>query len=60
MKYLGSVDDQVSQAKPGRQEFSDDHAHQAEADIDLHVADDERDRAGKQYLKEHVSPFSAQ
>lgn len=49
-KYLTGIYDQIPQSVSCGQEFPDDHAYQAEADIDLHVADDRRDGAWQHHL----------
>lgn len=49
-KYLAGIYDQISQSVSCGQEFSDDHANQAKADIHLHIADDCRDGAWKHHL----------
>lgn len=40
---LAGVDNEVSESVSCGQEFSDDDAYQAKADIDFHVADDRGD-----------------
>ena len=44
---LASVNDQVSQAFSGTDKFSDDHAHQAKPDVDLHHTQDKRNGGGQ-------------
>ena len=38
LKYLSSIDDQISEPLPGSQEFPYDHTYEREAYIDLHIA----------------------
>jgi len=59
-KYLAGIDDQISQSVSCRQEFSDDHPHQAQSDIDLHIADDCRDGARQHHLRQCMEPVAAQ
>ena len=48
---LASVNDQVSQAFSGTDKFSDDHAHQAKPDVDLHHTQDKRNGGGQDDLQ---------
>ena len=50
LKRLGTVDDQVSKSLSCTNKFSDDHAYQAEPDIYLHNAEDQRNRRGQHDL----------
>ena len=59
-KYLAPINDQISQPQPGGQKFSDDHSHQAEPHVYLHIADDQRDRSGKKDLKQDLPLSSPQ
>ena len=43
LENLAAVDNQISQPVSRCQKFSDYHAHQAQPDVDLHVADDRGD-----------------
>ena len=47
LKGLGTVDDQISKPFSGSQKFTDDHAYEAESDVDFHVTDDCRKRKRK-------------
>lgn len=59
-KYLAGIYDQISQPVSCRQEFSYDDAHQAQSDINLHIADDSRYRAWQYHLRQCVEAVSAQ
>lgn len=60
LEYLRSIDDQVSQTSPGGKKFTDDDANQRKSDVDLHIAEDQRNRGWKDDLKESVSPVATQ
>ena len=60
LEDLASVDDEVAQALPASDEFADDDAHEAEADVDLHGVQEDRDGAGQDDLGEHILFMSAQ
>ena len=60
LERLTGVDDEISQSFPGCQELPDDHAHQAEADVDLHGADKGRDGAGDHGLSQSLDPCAPQ
>ena len=47
LKDLARVDDQISKPFSGSQKFTDDHAYEAESDVDFHVTDDCRKRKRK-------------
>lgn len=59
LEYLRSVDDQIAQASPCRQKFSDDDAHQRKADIDLCRAQQNGNGAGKHHFAKGVPFFPA-
>ena len=59
-KDLAGIDDQISQSVSGSQKFADDHAHQAEADVDLHIAENGRYAAGKHNLCKRMEAAAAQ
>ena len=59
-KYLGTINNQIPKSGPGRQKFSDDHPHQAKADVYFHIADNKRHRARQQHLKQNITFSSAQ
>ena len=56
LEHLAGVDDEIPQAASGRQEFSDDDSYQAQADIDLHVADDGGDGTWQHHLDKGLQP----
>ncbi len=60
LEYLARVDDQISQSVPCRQEFSDHHTHQAQPDIDLHIADDRRHGARQYDFEQRVPAVSVE
>lgn len=60
LKYLTGINDQIPQPAPRCQKFPDHNPHQAEPDIDLHIADDGRDRAWKYDLAEGMPLVPAQ
>lgn len=45
LKYLTGINNQIPQPAPRCQKFPDHNPHQAESDVDLHIADDGRDGA---------------
>lgn len=59
-KYLTGVYDQISEPVSCGKEFSDDHAHQAESDIYLHITDDRRNGAWQYYFRKRVEPIAPQ
>lgn len=59
-EYLTGIYDQISQSVSCRQEFSYDNSHQAQPDIDFHIADDGRYRAWQHHLCQCVEPVAAQ
>ena len=54
LKRLGTVDDQVSKSLPCTNEFTDDHADQAQSNIDFHHTQDERHGRRKDNLCQFV------
>ena len=54
LENLARVNDQISQSVPCCQEFSDYNTHEAEPDVDFHIADDRRNRAWKHNFKQCV------
>ncbi len=50
LKGLGTVDDQISQAPAMPNEFTDDHADQAQSNIDFHHTQDEARKTEGQSL----------
>ena len=42
-EYLAGIDNQIPEPVSCRQKLSDNHPHQTQSDIDLHIADDCRD-----------------
>ena len=60
MKHLAPINDQVPQSPPGGQKFPDDNAHQSQADIDFHGAED-GGHTGREYdFKERILLTAAQ
>src|SRR5699024_3475619 len=59
-KDLGAVNNQVAQAFSRPDKFSDDYAHQAQADIDLEGAEQIGNRRGKHHFQEAGALASAQ
>ena len=55
LEYLAAVDNQVSKTLPGSQKFSDDDAHQCQADIDFRSAEHDGDGAGQDYFAEGIA-----
>ena len=51
---LAAVDDEKAEACLRGEKFPDDDADETETDVDLHVADDERDRTWQQDLCEDI------
>ena len=60
LKYLGTIDNQVSQAAPCRKEFSDDDAYQSQAYIYLGRAEQNGNGAGEHHPEESVTFTAAQ
>ena len=60
LKDLARVDDQISKPFSGSQKFTDDHAYEAESDVDFHVTDDCRKRKRKYDFQKRVPPISTQ
>ena len=60
LKHLASVDDQIAQTLSGADKLPDDDAHQAQADIHLHVAEQVGDGGGEDYLQEGVPAGASQ
>lgn len=54
LKGLGTVDDQISKPLPCTNEFTDDHADQAQSNIDFHHTQDERHGKRKDNLCQFV------
>lgn len=50
-QHLAPINNQIPQPLIRRQEFSYDYPHQTKPDINLHIADDQRDGARNQYLR---------
>lgn len=59
-KYLAGINDQIPQPAPCRQKFPDYNSHQAQPDVDLHIADDGRDGAWQDYFGEGMPFIAAQ
>ncbi len=59
-KYLTGIYDQISEPVSCGKEFSDDHAHQAESDIYLHITDDCRNGTWQYYFLKRVEPIAPQ
>ena len=47
LECLTAIYDQVPKSLSGADEFPDDHAHQAKADVHLHICKDQRDAGRK-------------
>lgn len=58
LEDLAPVDDKIAQSFPASDEFADDDAHQAEADIDFHRIQKDGHRTGQDDFGEHI-PFPA-
>lgn len=56
---MASIDDEVAEAGIGGKKFADDDADKAQADIDLHVADDIRNTAGDNNFFQHILTIAA-
>ena len=54
LECLGTVDDQVPKSLAGADEFSDDHADEAQPNIDFHYTQDERHGRRKDDLCQFV------
>ena len=57
---LGGIGDQVAKSRPCGEKFPNDDAYQAEADIDLHIVNEQRKGSGQQDFKENVAAGAAQ
>ena len=57
---MAGVNDQIPQPVSCRQEFPDHHPHQAQSDIDLHIADDRRHRAWQNDFEQRVPSVSVE
>ena len=60
LKYLGSINDQISKTSSGGKEFSDNDTYQSQTNIDFSGAEQDGDRTGKNYFEEHVFFGAAQ
>ena len=60
LEYLGAVDDQIAKPPSCSQKFPDDDTYKSQADIDLHTAQDKRNGAWQDHLKESVPAAAAQ
>ena len=60
LEYLRSVDDQIAKSPSGGQKLADDDAHQSQTDVDFHAAQDKRNGAWQDHLKESVPAAAAQ
>ena len=60
LEDLAAVDDEEAKACLGGEKLADDDTHETKTDVDLHVADDERNGAGQQDLCEDILPLSAE
>lgn len=57
---LASINNQISESFVGSQKFPDNDAHQTETNVDLHVVDDQRDRAWDENFNQNIFFVSSQ